>query len=47
MRDAQREADAKAALYTQRHYGEAERAKSARGLRGALRRLRKAVKRRG
>ena len=44
MKDAQREADAKAALYSQRHPDDGERPRSGRH---ALRRLRDAMSRRG
>lgn len=47
MRDAQREAESKAALYPQRHVGDTEHTKSARGVRQAFRRLRNAIRRHG
>jgi hypothetical protein len=47
MKDARREAEAKAALYPQRHPDEGERTESARGVRHALRRLREAIRRHG
>ena len=47
MKDAQREADAKAALYSQRHPDDGQRPRSGRGVRHALRRLRDAMWRRG
>jgi len=47
MRDAQREAERKAQLYTERHLDEVESAEAARGVRHLLRRLRDAVRGRG
>jgi hypothetical protein len=47
MKDAQREADARAALYSRRHPDDGEPPKSRRGVRHALRRLRVAMRRRG
>jgi hypothetical protein len=46
MKDAEREAEAKAALYSQRHPDGGERPRSRRGVRRALRRLRNAIRRR-
>ncbi len=47
MKDARREAEARAALYAQRHPDGGNRTISARGLRHALSRLRDAIRRRG
>jgi hypothetical protein len=47
MKDARREAEARAELYTQRHPDDRERTSSARGVRHALRCLRDAIRRRG
>lgn len=47
MKDARREAEARAMLYARRHPDDRERTSSTRGVRHALRRLRDAMRRRG
>ena len=46
MKDAQREAERKAELYAVRHLDDVRRAKSGRGVRHRLRRLRDSISRR-